>query len=111
MRMRFLVHTGTGESYECLLGISVSVTDSVVIGANNYQELIARTRGSNSRRFISELRDKDSCHPSGGQTHCQCCRFSDLLSMTPYLAALTRHRRPESANNNSAKQKWRRQPA
>ena len=50
-----------------------------------------------------------------------CCRFSDLLSMTPYLAALTRrrrhhrspelHRRPESANNNSAKQKWRRQPA
>jgi len=53
--------------------------------------------------------------------HCQCCRFSDLLSMTPSLAALTRrrrhhrspelHRRPESANNNSAKQKWRRQPA
>ena len=24
--------------------------------------------------------------------HCQCCRFSDLLSMTPYLAALDRRR-------------------
>ena len=26
----------------------------------------------------------------GRVTHCQCCRFSDLLSMTPYLAALDR---------------------
>jgi hypothetical protein len=81
--------------------------------------IAALTRAREARADSSELRP-----------HCQCCRFSDLLSMTPYLAAPPRrlepvarrgrcrhhrspelHRPPESANNNSAKQKWRRQPA
>jgi hypothetical protein len=92
--------------------------------------------GSPSPRDKDRQRQPENRERDSTVCHCQCCRFSDLLSMTPQLAALDRrghhrrrrsgrsivissprsperHRRPEpeSANNNSAKKNWRRGPA
>jgi hypothetical protein len=95
------------------------------ISVHSHAKSLARSPDMN--KFNAAVRRKRS--------HCQCCRVSDLLSMTPYLAALDRrrhHRRrpdqakptsasapiarapssaPESANNKFAKKKCRRRPA
>ena len=39
--------------------------------------------------MIIQCRGRRSAARARASPHCQCCRFSDLLSMTPYLAALT----------------------
>ena len=100
----------------------------------------ARARGQPLGQTLPNSDDRSvprppqRCASESKRPHCQCCRISDLLAMTPYLAALDRrrhhrrrptrrsrpqhrrrspelHRRPRSANNNSAKMKCRRRPA
>jgi hypothetical protein len=80
----------------------------------------APRQGIKTASAPAEIAEREREHGVG---HCQCCRFSDLLSMTPYLAASTDvsigANRPtsivapnrKSANNNSAKKKCRRRPA
>ena len=58
----------------------------------------ARVTAANSGRTLPNSDDRSvpqppqRCASESKRPHCQCCRISDLLSMTPYLAALDRRR-------------------
>jgi hypothetical protein len=72
------------------------------ISVHSHAKSLARSPDMN--KFNAAVRRKRS--------HCQCCRVSDLLSMTPYLAALDRrrhHRRrsPKPTSSSSSNRNLR----